>query len=111
MPDLPNQNSKSSKFLKYGCLSALVLTITNLFGLLSNILGSFCDIDAQCRGIEQTRINLLSIHKIGSSDGWSYSLLGDETSGLGGTLGGIGIPDIVAISVLAIATFILFRKK
>ena len=64
-----------------------------------------------CRGVEQTRINLLSPHKLGSSDGWSFSMLSDSSSGIGGTAGGIGIPDVVAIVVLLIGTLLLLRKK
>ena len=111
MPDLPSNKNKSSKLMRYGALSGLTLVIANLFGLLSTVLGSLCEIDEKCRGSEQTRINLMSIHKIGSSDGWSFSLLGDQTSGVGGTFGGIGIPDIAAIGVLIIVSLLLFRKK
>jgi len=111
MPNLPSVKNSNSKILKFASFSGLALVIANLFGLLSKVLGSFCDIDEQCRGAEQTRINLLSPHKIGSSDGWSYSLLDDSASGLGGTAGGIGIPDVVAIVVLLIGTLFLLRKK
>ena len=111
MPNLPSVKNSNSKILKFASFSGLALVIANLFGLLSKVLGSFCDIDKQCRGAEQTRINLLSPHKIGSSDGWSYSLLDDSASGLGGTAGGIGIPDVVAIVVLLIGTLFLLRKK
>jgi hypothetical protein len=111
MPNLPSVKNSNSKILKFASFSGLALVIANLFGLLSKVLGSFCDIDEQCRGAEQTRINLLSPHKIGSSDGWSYSLLDDSASGLGGTAGGIGIPDVVAIVVLLIGTLLLLRKK
>ena len=111
MPNLPSVKNSNSKILKFASFSGLALVIANLFGLLSKVLGSFCDIDKQCRGAEQTRINLLSPHKIGSSDGWSYSLLDDSASGLGGTAGGIGIPDVVAIVVLLIGTLLLLRKK
>ena len=111
IPNLPSVKNSNSKILKFASFSGLALVIANLFGLLSKVLGSFCDIDEQCRGAEQTRINLLSPHKIGSSDGWSYSLLDDSASGLGGTAGGIGIPDVVAIVVLLIGTLFLLRKK
>ena len=110
IPNLENSNSGSSKFWKIGSVFGLVIIIANLFGIFSSILEGVCDTD-QCRGTEQTRINWMSIHKIGSSDGWSFSILGDSVSGLGGQTGGIGIPDIVAISILLITTFIVFRKK
>jgi hypothetical protein len=111
MPDLPNAKSGSSKILKVFSISSLLLVIVNIFGLLSNILGPLCDINDNCRGSEQTRINLMSIHKIGSTEGWSYSVLNDQMSGVGGSLGGIGIPDIVALTVLVIISFMVFRKK
>tara|TARA_B110000444_G_scaffold261552_1_gene315168 strand:- start:16278 stop:16874 length:597 start_codon:yes stop_codon:yes gene_type:complete len=111
MPNLPSIKSNNSKLLKFASISGLLLVIANLFGLLSKVLGSLCDVDEQCRGAEQTRINLLSPHKIGSSEGWSYSLLDDSASGLGGTAGGIGIPDVVALVILLIGTIVLLRKK
>ena len=55
-------------------------------------------------------MNLMDFYKIGESDGWSYSLLTENMSGVGGTSGGIGIPDIVAIISLLLALFIS-RKK
>ena len=110
IPNLENPNSGGSKFLKIGSAFGLVLVVANLFGILSSLFEGVCDTE-QCRGAEQTRLNWMSIHKIGSSDGWSYSLIGDSISGIGGQTGGIGIPDIVAISVLLIATIIFFRKK
>ena len=110
IPNLDSPNSQSSKLLKFGAISGLLIVIANLFGLFSSILEGVCDTD-QCRGAEQTRINWMSINKIGSSDGWSYTILGDSAAGLGGQTGGIGIPDLVAISVLLIVTFLIFRKK
>ena len=111
MPDLPSVKSGNSKVLIFASISGLLLVIANVLGLLSNVLGSLCDVGEQCRGPEQTRINLLSPHKIDSSDGWSYSVLEESASGLGGTVGGVGIPDVVAIVVLLIGTILLLRKK
>ena len=48
----------------------------------------------------------MSPHLWGESDGWSYSLLSESMSGVGGVSGGIGIPDIVAQFVLAGGWFI-----
>ena len=110
IPNLENPSSGGSKMFKLASISGLIVVIANLFGLFSSILEGVCDTD-QCRGVEQTRINWMSIHKIGSSDGWSYSLLGESMSGLGGQTGGIGIPDVVAICVLLLGTLIIFRKK
>ena len=84
--------------------------VLNLFGLFSSALNSLCE-TGTCRGEEQTRLNLMSPHKIGESDGWSYSLLSDSMSGVGGTAGGIGIPDIVALVVLLAGLFVLSRRK
>tara|TARA_X000001036_G_scaffold334354_1_gene313262 strand:- start:9844 stop:10446 length:603 start_codon:yes stop_codon:yes gene_type:complete len=111
MPDLPSAKNSNSKIMKFTFISGFLLVIANIFGLLSNVFGSFCDVDEMCRGVEQTRINLLSPHKLGSSDGWSFSMLSDSSSGIGGTAGGIGIPDVVAIVVLLIGTLLLLRKK
>ncbi|RJU81370.1 MAG: hypothetical protein DWB99_06410 [Candidatus Poseidoniales archaeon] len=111
MPELPSVKKKNSAVLKLTLFSGLLVVIANLFGLLSNLLGSLCDVEEKCRGVEQTRINLLSPHKINSSDGWSFSILSDGSSGLGGTSGAIGIPDVVAIAVLLIGTLMLLRKK
>ena len=52
----------------------------------------------------------MSPHLIGESDGWSYSLLSESMSGVGGVAGGIGIPDIVALVVL-VAGFLWMRRK
>tara|TARA_Y100000766_G_C18735398_1_gene520886 strand:- start:27 stop:623 length:597 start_codon:yes stop_codon:yes gene_type:complete len=108
MPDLPNQKKQFS-LLSLLSLSGLLIVILNLFGLLSSLFEGSCDIGT-CRSEGQTRINLMDFYKFGESDGWSYSLLTDSMSGVGGTTGGIGIPDIVALISLVIA-FILLRKK
>ena len=81
-----------------------------LFGVFSTAFNSLCE-SGTCRGAEQTRLNLMSPHKIGESDGWSYSLLSESMNGVGGTAGGIGIPDIVALVVLLGGLFMVTRKK
>ena len=55
-------------------------------------------------------MNLMDIYKFGESDGWSYSVLTDGMNGIGGTTGGIGIPDIIAL-VSLIGLFIISRRK
>ena len=90
--------------------SGLGLVFANLFGLFSGILGGLCE-SGVCRGEEQVRLNLMSPHQWGESDGWSYSLLSESMNGVGGVSGGIGIPDIVALVVLAGGWFILSRRK
>jgi len=108
MPDLPQQKSKRS-VLSMLSMTGLLLVILNLFGLFSSLLESSCEI-GDCRSEGQTRINLMDFYKLGESDGWSYSLLTENMSGVGGVSGGIGIPDIVAIVGLIIA-ILYFRKK
>ena len=108
MPDLPNNRKRPSLFTIIS-LTGLFVVILNLFGLFSSIFEGTCEIDS-CRSEGQTRMNLLDFYKIGESDGWSYSLLTENMSGVGGTSGGIGIPDIVAIISLLLALFIS-RKK
>ena len=90
--------------------SGLGVVFANLFGLFSGILGGLCE-SGVCRGEEQVRLNLMSPHQWGESDGWSYSLLSESMNGVGGVSGGIGIPDIVALVVLAGGWFILSRRK
>ena len=108
MPDLPNQKKNSSLFSLLS-LGGLIIVILNLFGLFSSLFEGSCNID-ECRSEGQTRINLMDFYKFGESDGWSYSLLTDSMSGVGGTTGGIGIPDIVALISLFLV-FIFLRKK
>ena len=88
----------------------LTLVIVNIFGLFSSLFESICE-TGTCRGPEQTRLNLMSPHKLAESDGWSYSILSESMSGVGGTVGGIGIPDIVALVVLIGGLFVFMRRK
>ena len=108
MPDLPNNKSKFS-FLSIISLAGLLVVIVNLFGLLSSLFEGSCEIGT-CRSEGQTRMNLMDFYKFGESDGWSYSLLTENMNGVGGTSGGIGIPDIVAI-VSLLFIFFISRKK
>ena len=107
MPPVPSAKKSPIRFVFAG---GLVFCVLNLFGIFSSAFNSFCEAGA-CRGDEQTRLNLMSPHKIGESDGWSYSLLSESMSGVGGTAGGIGIPDIVALVVLLGGLFLIMRKK
>ena len=107
MPPVPSGKKSPLRFVFAG---GLMFCVLNLFGLFSSALNSLCE-TGTCRGEEQTRLNLMSPHKIGESDGWSYSLLSDSMSGVGGTAGGIGIPDIVALVVLLAGLFVLSRRK
>jgi len=107
LPPLPGGKKSPLRFVFAG---GLLVCVLNLFGLFSSAFNSFCEAGT-CRGVEQTRLNLMSPHKIGESDGWSYSLLSESMSGVGGTVGGVGIPDIVAIVVLLGGLFWVSRKK
>lgn len=108
MPDLPTKKSRFS-ILSILSLGGLVFVILNLFGLFSSLFESSCSIGT-CRSDGQTRLNLMDIYKFGESDGWSYSVLTEGMSGVGGTSGGVGIPDIVALLSL-ITLLILSRRK
>jgi hypothetical protein len=108
MPDLPS-NKKKFSLLSLISLTGLLVVILNLFGLLSSLFEGPCEVGT-CRSNGQTRMNLMDFYKFGESDGWSYSLLSENMSGVGGTSGGIGIPDIVAMISLIIIFFVSRRK-
>jgi len=108
--DMPPMPVAKKSPLRFVMASGLGLVLANLFGLFSGILGGLCE-SGTCRGLEQDRLNLMSPHLWGESDGWSYSLLSESMSGVGGVSGGIGIPDIVALVVLAGGWFMLSRRK
>ena len=106
LPPVPAAKKSPARFVFLGGLLVVVL---NLFGVFSSLFNSTCEPNV-CRGPEQTRLNLMSPHLIGESDGWSYSLLSESMNGVGGVAGGIGIPDIVALVVL-IGGFLWMRRK
>lgn len=108
MPDLPTKKNRFS-VLSVIALGGITFVILNIFGLFSTLFESSCAIDS-CRSAGQTRMNLMDIYKFSESDGWSYSVLTDGMSGIGGTSGGIGIPDIVALVAL-IGLLIISRRK
>ena len=107
LPPIPVAKKSPLRFVFAG---GLVVCVLNLFGLFSSALNSLCEAGT-CRGEEQTRLNLMSPHKIGESDGWSYSLLSESMNGVGGVAGGIGIPDIVAFVVLLGGLVVLMRRS
>jgi len=109
MPNLPNKKSKVS-LLTLLSVSGLLFVLLNLFGMFSSLFESSCEIGS-CRGDSQTRINLMDFYKFGESDGWSYSLISDDMSGIGGETGGIGIPDLVAIIGLIGLIIFTFKRK
>ena len=107
--DLPPVPAGKKSPVRFVFLGGLLVVVLNLFGVFSSLFNSTCEPDV-CRGPEQTRLNLMSPHLIGESDGWSYSLLSESMNGVGGVAGGIGIPDIVALVVL-IGGFLWMRRK
>ena len=107
--DLPPVPARKKSPVRFVFLGGLLVVVLNLFGVFSSLFNSTCEPNV-CRGPEQTRLNLMSPHLIGESDGWSYSLLSESMNGVGGVAGGIGIPDIVALVVL-IGGFLWMRRK
>ncbi|MEC8681628.1 MAG: hypothetical protein VXY14_06175 [Candidatus Thermoplasmatota archaeon] len=107
--DLPPVPAGKKSPVRFVFLGGLLVVVLNLFGVFSSLFNSTCEPNV-CRGPEQTRLNLMSPHLIGESDGWSYSLLSESMNGVGGVAGGIGIPDIVALVVL-IGGFLWMRRK
>ena len=107
--DLPPVPAAKKNPVRFVFLGGLLVVVLNLFGVFSSLFNSTCEPNV-CRGPEQTRLNLMSPHLIGESDGWSYSLLSESMNGVGGVAGGIGIPDIVALVVL-IGGFLWMRRK
>lgn len=109
--DLPPVPSKKASPLRLVFGGGLVLVVLNVFGLFSSLFEGVCEpAIGACRGPEQTRINLMELWNIGESDGWSYSVLSESMSGVGGMAGGIGIPDMVAFVVLLLG-FLKFMKR
>lgn len=110
--DIPPMPSKQGNPLRWVAGGGLLVVVLNVFGLFSSLFESTCPTGiGACRGPEQTRINLLDITKVGESDGWSYSVLSESMSGLGGTAGGIGIPDLVAFVTFLVAFIVLSKRK
>ena len=107
--DLPPVPAPKKSPVQFVFLGGLLVVVLNLFGVFSSLFNGTCEPNV-CRGPEQTRLNLMSPHLIGESDGWSYSLLSESMNGVGGVAGGIGIPDIVALVVL-IGGFLWMRRK
>ena len=107
--DLPPVPAAKKSPVRFAFLGGLLVVVLNLFGVFSSLFNGTCEPNV-CRGPEQTRLNLMSPHLIGESDGWSYSLLSESMNGVGGVAGGIGIPDIVALVVL-IGGFLWMRRK
>jgi hypothetical protein len=74
--------------------------VLNLFGVWSYVFGSFCQVGDLCPTEGYTRLNLMGIYKLNTGNGWSEPVQN----------GAYGIPDIVAVVILGIALFTVWRK-
>jgi hypothetical protein len=100
LPPLPLTGAKKKRGLQKLFFAGFSFVILNLFGVWSYVLGSFCQTGDLCPTNGYTRINLMGIYKIDTGNGWSLPI----------QTGAYGIPDLVAVVVLGIAIFILWRK-
>ena len=108
MPPVPAAPASPLRWVFGG---GLLFVVLNVFGVFSSLFEGVCKTGiGNCRGPEQTRINLMDFYKIGESDGWSYSVLSESMSGVGGVAGGIGIPDLVAF-VVCLLGLLKFMKR
>jgi len=100
LPNLPNlpkvPEKKGNGLLKVFSISALVVSIGNLFGAFG-FLNSQCTAE-KCTS-EATRLNWIDIHNISNEQAWSLPF--PE----------IGIPDYVAVVSSIILLILAFRKK
>ena len=96
---LPNAKSSTNPIV-YGLGAGLLFVIANLFGLLQSIMGSGCLETDLCPNDGYTRMNLMDLHNLDTGAGWSLPLQD----------GSFGIPDVVAVAVLAIAIVVLMRR-
>jgi hypothetical protein len=91
---------KKKNGLRNIVLAGFGFVILNLFGVWSYVLGSLCPPGDLCPTNGFTKINLMDIYRVNTGNGWSEPV----QSGV------FGIPDIVAIFVLGVALFTLWRK-
>lgn len=96
---LPNAKSSTNPIV-YGLGAGLLFVIANLFGLLQSIMGSGCLETDLCPNDGYTRMNLMDLHNLDTGAGWSLPLQD----------GSFGIPDVVAVAVLAIGIVVLMRR-
>lgn len=96
---LPNAKSSTNPIV-YGLGAGLLFVIANLFGLLKSIMGSGCLETDLCPNDGYTRMNLMDLHNLDTGAGWSLPLQD----------GSFGIPDVVAVAVLAIGIVVLMRR-
>ena len=95
------QEKSKTNPLTYVIGAGLLFVITNMFGLLQSVFGSGCLEGDLCPSDGYTRMNLMDLHNLDTGAGWSLPLQD----------GVYGIPDLVAVVVLAVALFVVIRRK
>ena len=95
------QEKSKTNPLTYVIGAGLLFVITNMFGLLQSVFGSGCLEGDLCPSDGYTRMNLMDLHNLDTGAGWSLPLQD----------GVYGIPDFVAVVVLAVALFVVIRRK
>lgn len=93
--------SGGSKFPLFALGTLLILVVANLLGLLHSVFGSGCLESDLCPSDGYTKMNLASLHELGTGMGWSLPYPD----------GPFGIPDIVAIVALLAAMVIAWRRS
>lgn len=100
LPPIPQLAVKKKKGLQRILLAGFAFVVLNLFGVWSYVFGSFCQAGDLCPTDGYTRLNLIDIYKLNTGNGWSEPVQN----------GAYGIPDIVAVVILGVALFIVWRK-
>ena len=100
LPPLPLLEVKKKKGLQRLLFAGFAFVVLNLFGVWSYVFGSYCQVGDLCPTDGYTRLNLMGIYKLNTGNGWSEPVQN----------GVYGIPDIVAVVILCIALFIVWRK-
>lgn len=93
--------TNGSKIPLFALGTLLILVVANLFGLLHSVFGSGCLESDLCPSDGYTKMNLASLHELGTGMGWSLPYPD----------GPFGIPDIVAIVALLAAMIIAWRRS
>ncbi|MFQ3316864.1 MAG: hypothetical protein ACI8T6_000280 [Candidatus Poseidoniaceae archaeon] len=100
IPPLLPLEVKKKKGLQRILFMGFTFVVLNLFGVWSYVFGSFCQVGDLCPTEGYTRLNLMGIYKLNTGNGWSEPVQN----------GAYGIPDIVAVVILGIALFTVWRK-
>lgn len=96
IPDSRSTSKRGGRKLKIFSFSALVISITNIFGVFGMLFGSMCATDKCVDGM--TRINWASIWELDNHLGWSHAF---PT---------MGIPDYIAVVASALLFIIALRR-